>query len=195
MVEAGSTVAVFGLGCVGLAVIHGAKMAEAKRIIGVDINPNKFATATEFGCTDVVNPLEVKDKSIQQHLVDITDGGVDYSFECIGRVDTMRAALECCHKGWGTSVIIGVAAGGQEISTRPFQLVTGRSWKGTAFGGYKSRSQVPELVQLGMNGTIPLDRFITGSVPLARVNDAFHMMHAGDAIRTVVDMWAVTESA
>lgn len=187
-VEAGSTVAVFGLGCVGLAVIHGAKMAQASRIIAIDINADKFAKATEFGATDTVNPREVEGP-IQNHIVSMTDGGVDYSFECIGRVETMRSALECCHKGWGTSIIIGVAAGGQEISTRPFQLVTGRSWRGTAFGGVKSRSEVPGLVQQGMNGEIPLDAFVTGALPLARVNEAFDLMHSGQAIRTIIDLW------
>ena len=189
-VEEGATVAVFGLGCVGLAVCHGARMSGASRIIGIDLNPAKFAKGTEFGCTELVNPRDLDEKTtIAQHIVNITDGGVDYSFECIGRVETMRSALECCHKGWGTSVIIGVAAGGKEISTRPFQLVTGRSWKGTAFGGVKSRSEVPGLVDSALAGTIPLDDFVTGAVPLANVNEAFTMLHGGLAIRTIVDMW------
>ena len=184
-VEPGSTVAVFGLGGIGLAVIQGAVMAKAARIIGIDTNPGKFELARQLGATDCVNP---KDHSapIQQVIVDLTDGGVDYSFECIGNVEVMRAALECCHKGWGESVIIGVAGAGQEIRTRPFQLVTGRVWRGSAFGGVRGRTQLPGMVAQAMDGTIALDPYITHTMPLERINEAFELMHAGKSIRTVI---------
>ncbi|MFT4979048.1 MAG: S-(hydroxymethyl)glutathione dehydrogenase/alcohol dehydrogenase [Myxococcota bacterium] len=185
-VTPGSTVAVFGLGGIGLAVVHAAKAAGARRIIAVDINPSKFELAQQLGATDVVNPLDTPDSSIQAVIVDMTSGGVDYSFECIGNVEVMRSALECCHKGWGESIIIGVAGGGQEISTRPFQLVTGRVWKGTAFGGVKGRSQLPGIVDEAMRGEIPLDPFISFNLPLDKINDAFHLMHEGKAIRSVI---------
>lgn len=184
-VQAGATVAVFGLGGIGLAVIQGAVQAKASRIIGVDINPDKFALAREMGATECVNPRD-HDKPIQQVIIDMTDGGVDYSFECIGHVDVMRAALECCHKGWGESVIIGVAGAGKEISTRPFQLVTGRVWRGSAFGGVKGRSQLPGMVQQAMRGEIRLDPFITHRLPLEQINAAFDLMHEGKSIRTVI---------
>lgn len=184
-VEKGSTTAVFGLGAVGLAVGLGCKAAGASRVIGIDINPEKFEIAKKFGFTEFVNPKDYE-KPIQQVLVDLTDGGLDYTFECIGNVNTMRAALEACHKGWGQSVIIGVAGAGEEISTRPFQLVTGRTWKGTAFGGYKSRDSVPKLVDEYMCKKLPLDDFVTHKVPLAEINEAFHLMHIGKSIRTVV---------
>ncbi|KAF8392117.1 hypothetical protein HHK36_022459 [Tetracentron sinense] len=184
-VESGSIVAVFGLGTVGLAVAEGAKAAGASRIIGIDIDSKKFDTAKNFGVTEFVNPKD-HDKPIQQVIVDLTDGGVDYSFECIGNVTVMRAALECCHKGWGTSVIVGVAASGQEISTRPFQLVTGRVWKGTAFGGFKSRSQVPWLVEKYMKKEIKVDEYITHNLTLGEINEAFHLMHEGGCLRCVL---------
>ncbi|XP_066305207.1 alcohol dehydrogenase class-3-like [Branchiostoma lanceolatum] len=184
-VESGSTVAVWGLGAVGLAVIMGAKVAGASRIIGVDINPDKAEIAKKFGMTEFVNPKD-HDKPIQQVLVELTDGGLDFTFECIGNVHTMRAALESSHKGWGTSVIIGVAAAGQEISTRPFQLVTGRVWKGTAFGGWKSVDSVPKLVEEYQSGKIQVDEFISHNFPLDKINDSFHLMHAGESIRSVV---------
>ncbi|KAJ6389932.1 hypothetical protein OIU77_024204 [Salix suchowensis] len=186
-VEAGSIVAIFGLGTVGLAVAEGAKAASASRIIGIDIDSNKFDRAKGFGVTEFVNPKD-HDKPIQQVLVDLTDGGVDYSFECIGNVSVMRAALECCHKGWGTSVIVGVAASGQEISTRPFQLVTGRVWKGTAFGGFKSRSQVPMLVDKYMKKEIKVDEYITHNLTLPEMNKAFDLLHEGSCLRCVLDM-------
>lgn len=184
-VTAGSTVAVFGLGAIGLAVIQGAQMMNASRIIAIDVNPDKFELARQFGATDFVNP---KDHSapIQQVIVDMTDGGVDYSFECIGNVNVMRSALECCHKGWGESIIIGVAGAGQEISTRPFQLVTGRVWKGSAFGGVKGRSQLPGYVDRYMNGEIKIDEFITHDMPFNKINDAFDLLHEGKSIRTVL---------
>jgi len=185
--EEGSTIGVWGLGAVGLAVVMGAVAAKASRIIGVDINEDKFKVAKEFGCTDCVNPMKL-DKPVQQHLVEMTDGGLDYTFECIGNVHTMRAALESCHKGWGESVIIGVAAAGQEISTRPFQLVTGRVWRGTAFGGYKSRDSVPKLVEEYLAGKLKLDEFVTGHRPLQGINEAFEDMHAGRALRTIIDL-------
>lgn len=184
-VEAGATVAVFGLGGIGLAVIQGAVQAKASRIIAVDINPDKFALAREMGATDCVNPKD-HDKPIQDVIVAMTDGGVDYSFECIGNVDVMRAALECCHKGWGESIIIGVAGAGKEIRTRPFQLVTGRVWRGSAFGGVKGRSQLPGMVQQAMRGEIRLDPFITHRLPLEQINEAFDLMHEGKSIRTVI---------
>lgn len=180
-----STVAVFGLGAVGLAVIQGAVMAKAKRILAIDINPSKFDLAKQFGATDCVNPKE-HDAPIQQVIVDMTDGGVDYSFECIGNVDVMRAALECCHKGWGESTIIGVAGAGQEICTRPFQLVTGRVWRGSAFGGVRGRTELPGMVQQAMRGEIPLDPYITAHLPIERINEAFDAMHEGKGIRTIL---------
>lgn len=185
-VEPGSTTAVWGLGAVGLAVAMGCKVAGASRIIGVDINPDKFPIAKEFGCTEFVNPKD-HDQPIQQVLVEMTDGGLDYTFECIGNIHTMRAALESCHKGWGTSVIIGVAGTGQEISTRPFQLVTGRTWKGTAFGGWKSCESVPKLVDEYLAGKLKVDEFITHSFPLDKINEAFELMHAGKSIRAIVN--------
>jgi S-(hydroxymethyl)glutathione dehydrogenase/alcohol dehydrogenase len=184
-VKPGDTVAVFGLGGIGLAVIQGAVEAGAARIIGVDLNPAKFALAKELGATDVVNPKD-HDKPIQEVIVAMTDGGVDFSFECIGNVDVMRAALECCHKGWGESVIIGVAGAGQEIRTRPFQLVTGRVWRGSAFGGVRGRTELPGYVDQAMAGKIRLDPFITHNLPLDRINDAFDLMHEGKSIRTVI---------
>jgi len=186
-VEEGSTVAVWGLGAVGLAVVMGAVQAKCSKIIGVDLNPDKFKIAKDFGCTDCVNPKDF-DKPIQEVLVGMTDGGLDYTFECVGNVHTMRQALESCHKGWGESIIIGVAASGQEISTRPFQLVTGRVWRGTAFGGYKSRDSVPKLVEDYLCGKIKLDEFVTGHQPLTGINEAFDDMHAGRALRTIIDM-------
>ncbi|ACE85528.1 S-(hydroxymethyl)glutathione dehydrogenase/class III alcohol dehydrogenase [Cellvibrio japonicus] len=184
-VTPGSTVAVFGLGAIGLAVIQGAQMVKAARIIAIDVNPDKFELARQFGATDFVNP---KDHSapIQQVIVDMTDGGVDYSFECIGNVNVMRSALECCHKGWGESIIIGVAGAGQEISTRPFQLVTGRVWRGSAFGGVKGRSQLPGYVERYMNGEIKIDEFITHDMPFDQINQAFDLLHEGKSIRTVL---------
>ncbi|HET7844254.1 MAG TPA: S-(hydroxymethyl)glutathione dehydrogenase/class III alcohol dehydrogenase [Xanthomonadales bacterium] len=184
-VQRGTSVAVFGLGGIGLSVIQGARMAGASRIIGVDINPAKFAMARELGATDFVNPRD-HDKPLHEVIVAMTDGGVDYSFECIGNVQLMRTALECCHKGWGESVIIGVAGAGQEISTRPFQLVTGRVWRGSAFGGVKGRSELPGYVQRYLEGNIEVDRFITHVLPLERINEAFDLMHEGKTIRTVI---------
>ena len=183
-VEPGATVAVFGLGGIGLNVIQGAKLVGARRIIGVDINPSKKELATQFGMTDFVNPKEVED--VVDHLIQITGGGVDYSFECIGNVNLMRQALECCHKGWGQSCIIGVAGAGQEISTRPFQLVTGRSWRGTAFGGARGRTDVPMIVDWYMEGKIHIDEMITHTMPLTEINTAFDLMHEGKSIRSVV---------
>lgn len=184
-VQPGSTVAIFGLGAIGLACIQGAHMVGAARIIAIDVNPEKFALAEQFGATDFINP---KDHAapIQQVIVDMTDGGVDYSFECIGNVNVMRSALECCHKGWGESIIIGVAGAGQEISTRPFQLVTGRVWKGSAFGGVKGRSQLPGYVDQYMRGEIKIDEFITHDMPFAQINHAFDLLHQGKSIRTVL---------
>lgn len=184
-VEKGSTVAVFGLGGIGLSVIQGAKMAKAGRIIGIDINNSKKEIAMAFGATDFVNPKD-HDKPIEQVIVEMTDGGVDYSFECIGNTKLMRAALECCHKGWGQSIIIGVAGAGQEISTRPFQLVTGRVWKGSAFGGVKGRTELPGYVDQYMSGVINIDDLVTGECKLEDINQAFDDMHAGKSIRTVV---------
>ncbi|MEH6588072.1 MAG: S-(hydroxymethyl)glutathione dehydrogenase/class III alcohol dehydrogenase [Halioglobus sp.] len=183
-VEPGSTVAVWGLGGIGLNVIQGAKMVGASRIIGVDINPDKVGLAKKFGMTDFVNPKEVDD--VVGHLVEITGGGLDYTFECIGNVNTMRQALESCHKGWGESCIIGVAGAGKEISTRPFQLVTGRSWKGTAFGGARGRTDVPKIVDWYMDGRINIDDLITHTMPLDDINKAFDLMHSGESIRSVV---------
>ena len=184
-VKEGDTVAVFGLGGIGLAVVQGARQAKAGRIIGVDTNPSKFELARSLGATDCVNPKDY-DKPIQDVLVDMTDGGVDFSFECIGNVNVMRSALECCHKGWGESVIIGVAGAGQEISTRPFQLVTGRVWRGSAFGGVKGRTQLPGMVEDAMQGKIDLAPFVTHTMPLERINEAFDLMHEGKSIRTVI---------
>jgi len=183
-VEAGSTVAVFGLGGIGLNVIQGARMVGATRIIGVDLNPAKADLARQFGMTDFVNPSEVE--NVVDHLIQLTGGGVDYSFECIGNVNVMRQALECCHKGWGQSCIIGVAGAGQEIATRPFQLVTGRSWRGSAFGGARGRTDVPKIVDWYMEGKINIDEMITHTMPLNQINDAFDLMHAGKSIRSVV---------
>lgn len=184
-VEPGATVAVFGLGGVGLSAIQGATIAKAGRIIAVDINPDKFELATQMGATDTVNP-EDYEQPIQEVLIDLTNGGVDYSFECVGNTSLMRAALECCHKGWGESVIIGVAGAGQEICTRPFQLVTGRVWRGTAFGGCKGRSQLPGMVEQYMDGDIKVDEFITHTMPLEDINNAFDLMHEGKSIRSVI---------
>lgn len=184
-VEPGSTVAVFGLGGIGLSVIQGAVMAKASRILAIDLNEEKFDMARMLGATDFVNPKNY-DRPVQDVIVDLTDGGVDYSFECIGNVNVMRSALECCHKGWGESVIIGVAGAGQEISTRPFQLVTGRVWRGSAFGGVKGRTQLPDYVNRYMNGEIKIDEMITYTMPLDRINEAFDLMHDGKAIRSVI---------
>ncbi|GAB3388297.1 S-(hydroxymethyl)glutathione dehydrogenase/class III alcohol dehydrogenase [Azotobacter armeniacus] len=184
-VTEGATVAIFGLGGIGLAAIIGAKMAKASRIIGVDINPAKFGIARALGATDFVNPMDHA-RPIQDVIVEMTDGGVDYSFECVGNVQLMRAALECCHKGWGESTIIGVAGAGQEISTRPFQLVTGRVWRGSAFGGVKGRTELPSYVEKAQKGEIPLDTFITHTMGLEDINQAFDLMHEGKSIRTVI---------
>ena len=184
-VEPGSTVAVFGLGGIGLSCIQGAVMAGAERIIGIDLNPAKFEMAKQLGATDFVNPADY-DAPIQEVIVDLTDGGVDYSFECIGNVDVMRAALECCHKGWGESTIIGVAGAGQEISTRPFQLVTGRVWRGTAFGGVKGRTELPGYVDKYMAGGIAIDEMVTHTMGLEDINRAFDLMHDGESIRSVI---------
>ena len=183
-VEPGANVAVFGLGGIGLNVIQGARIAGADRIIGVDLNPAKRELAERFGMTDFLDPAAVGD--VVAAIVDMTDGGVDYSFECIGNVDVMRQALECCHKGWGESIVIGVAGAGQEIATRPFQLVTGRVWRGTAFGGAKGRTDVPKIVDWYMNGKINIDDLITHTMPLDDINNAFELMHAGESIRSVV---------
>lgn len=185
-VEPGSSVAVFGLGGIGMSVIQGAVMAKAGRIIAVDTNPTKMGMARALGATDFINPKDYPDTSIQQVIVDLTDGGVDYSFECIGNVNVMRSALECCHKGWGESIIIGVAGAGQEISTRPFQLVTGRVWRGTAFGGVKGRSQLPGYVDRYMAGELKIDEFVSEVMPLEDINRAFDLMHDGKVIRSVI---------
>ncbi len=185
-VEPGANVVVFGLGGIGLNVVQGARMVGANRIIGVDVNPAREALARRFGMTDFVNPRDVGDLDLVPHLVDLTGGGADYSFECIGNVDVMRQALECCHRGWGVAVIIGVAGAGQEIRTRPFQLVTGRVWKGTAFGGARGRTDVPKIVDWYMDGRIDIDNLITHVMPLVRINDAFELMHRGESIRSVV---------
>ncbi len=184
-VAAGATVAIFGLGGIGLAAIIGAKMAKASRIIGIDINPDKAAVARQLGATDFINSNDFA-KPIHEVIIEMTDGGVDYSFECVGNVQLMRSALECCHKGWGESTIIGVAGAGQEISTRPFQLVTGRVWRGSAFGGVKGRSELPGYVEKAQRGEIPLDTFITHTMPLEDINQAFDLMHEGKSIRTVI---------
>ena len=184
-VEAGSVVAIFGLGGVGLGAIQGAVMAGASRIVAIDVNEEKEEFARSLGATDFINPKD-HDSLIQEVVVDMTDGGVDYSFECVGNVDLMRSALECCHKGWGESVIIGVAGSGQEISTRPFQLVTGRVWKGSAFGGVKGRSQLPGYVEKYLRGELKVDEFITYTMPLEEINQAFDLMHEGKSIRSVI---------
>lgn len=184
-VEVGANVVVFGLGGIGLNVIQGARMAGANMIVGVDINPEREALARQFGMTHFVNPKEIKG-DVVGHLVELTGGGADYSFECIGNVNTMRQALECCHRGWGESIIIGVAGAGQEISTRPFQLVTGRVWKGTAFGGARGRTDVPKIVDWYMDGKINIDDLITHTMPLEEINKGFDLMHEGKSIRSVV---------
>jgi S-(hydroxymethyl)glutathione dehydrogenase/alcohol dehydrogenase len=184
-VEEGAAVAIFGLGGIGLAALQGAKMAKAKRIIAIDINKDKFEMAKKFGATECVNPKDY-DRPIQEVIVELTEGGVDYSFECVGNVDLMRSALECCHKGWGESIIIGVAGAGKEISTRPFQLVTGRVWRGSAFGGVKGRTELPGYVNRYMSGDINLDDFVTFTMPLEEINKAFEYMHDGKAIRSVI---------
>ena len=184
-VEEGATIAVFGLGGIGLSVIQGAVMSKAKRIIAIDINENKFEIAKKFGATDCINPKKY-DKAIQEVIIELTNGGVDYSFECVGNVDLMNAALECCHKGWGESIVIGVAGGEDKISTRPFQLVTGRVWKGSAFGGVKGRTQLPGYVDKYMSGDINIDDMVTFTMPIEEINDAFDYMHDGKAIRSVV---------
>ena len=183
-VQPGTNVAVFGLGGIGLNVIQGARMAGAEKIVGVDLNRKKASLAEKFGMTDFVDASSVDD--VVAAVIDITDGGADYSFEAIGNVNTMRQALECCHRGWGESTIIGVAGAGQEIATRPFQLVTGRVWRGTAFGGAKGRSDVPEIVDWYMDGKINIDDLITHTMPLDEINEAFHLMHEGESIRSVV---------
>ena len=184
-VEPGSSVAVFGLGGIGLSVIQGAVMARAGRIIAIDVNPEKFVMARALGATDFINPKDL-DVSVTEAVVELTNGGVDYSFECIGNVDVMREALECCHMGWGVSTIIGVAGAGQEIRTRPFQLVTGRTWKGTAFGGVKGRSELPGYVERYLDGKIEIDSMVTHTLPLEEINTAFDLMHAGKSIRSVI---------
>jgi len=184
-VEPGANVVVFGLGGIGLNVVQGARLAGANKIVGVDLNPKRKALAEQFGLTHFVNPKEVEGDLVA-HLVALTDGGADYSFECIGNVKLMRQALECCHRGWGVSVVIGVAGAGQEIATRPFQLVTGRVWKGTAFGGARGRTDVPKIVDWYMDGKISIDPLITHKMPLDKINDAFDLMHSGESIRSVV---------
>ncbi len=184
-VKKGDTVAIFGLGGIGLSAIIGARMVGASRIIGIDINEKKFELAKQLGATDCINPQHF-DKPIQEVIIEMTDGGVDFSFECIGNVNVMRQALECCHKGWGESVIIGVAGAGQEISTRPFQLVTGRVWRGSAFGGVKGRSELPGIVEQYLAGEFGLQEFITHTMPLEDINDAFDLMHSGESIRSVI---------
>lgn len=184
-VKEGDTVAIFGLGGIGLSAVIGATMAKASRIIAIDINESKFELAKKLGATDCINP-KLYDKPIQDVIVELTDGGVDFSFECIGNVNVMRSALECCHKGWGESIIIGVAGAGQEISTRPFQLVTGRVWRGTAFGGVKGRSELPGIVEQYLAGDFKLDDFITHTMALEDINTAFDLMHEGKSIRSVI---------
>ena len=184
-VTVGANVVVFGLGGIGLNVVQGARMVGADRIIGVDVNPSREALARKLGLTHFVNPKELG-KDLVQHLIALTDGGADYSFECVGNVDLMRQALECCHRGWGESIVIGVAGAGQEIRTRPFQLVTGRVWKGSAFGGARGRTDVPKIVDWYMEKKIDIDSLITHTLPLEKINEAFDLMHAGSSIRTVV---------
>ena len=186
-VEPGANVVVFGLGGIGLNVVQGARLAGADMIVGVDVNPAREAIARKFGMTHFVNPRDLKGELVP-YLVDLTKGGADYSFECVGNVSLMRQALECCHRGWGVSVIIGVAGAGQEIATRPFQLVTGRVWKGSAFGGARGRTDVPKIVDWYMEGKIEIDPLITHKLPLERINEAFDLMHAGESIRTVVEL-------
>jgi S-(hydroxymethyl)glutathione dehydrogenase/alcohol dehydrogenase len=185
-VEPGANVVVFGLGGIGLNVVQGARIAGANKIIGVDLNPAREALGRRFGMTHFVNPNEIQGDLVA-HLVELTDGGADYSFECVGNVKLMRQALECCHRGWGQSIIIGVAGAGQEIATRPFQLVTGRVWKGTAFGGARGRTDVPKIVDWYMDGKIDIDSLITHKLPLDRINESFDLMHSGESIRTVVE--------
>jgi len=185
-VEAGASVVVFGLGGIGLNVVQGARMVGADKIIGVDVNPKRETLARKLGLTHFVNPAAIGDDLVA-HLVELTNGGADYSFECVGNVTLMRQALECCHRGWGVSVVIGVAGAGQEIKTRPFQLVTGRVWKGTAFGGARGRTDVPKIVDWYMNGKIAIDDLITHKLPLERINEAFEQMHNGESIRTVIE--------
>ena len=185
-VEPGANVAVFGLGGIGLNVIQGARMVGANRIVGIDINPAKAEMARAFGMTDFVNPAEIGAENVVARVVELTDGGADYSFDATGSTEVMRQALECCHRGWGTSIIIGVAESGKEIATRPFQLVTGRVWKGTAFGGARGRTDVPKIVDWYMDGKIEIDPLITHTMPLERINDAFDLMHEGKSIRSVV---------
>ncbi len=185
-VEPGANVAVFGLGGIGLNVIQGARLVGANRIIGVDINPAKRAMAEEFGMTDFINPAEIGATNVVNRIVELTGGGADYSFDCTGNTDVMRQALECCHRGWGQSIIIGVAESGKEIATRPFQLVTGRVWKGTAFGGARGRTDTPKIVDMYMDRKIEIDPLITHTMPLERINDAFELMHAGKSIRSVI---------
>lgn len=184
-VQEGDTVAIFGIGGIGLSAVIGAAMAKASRIIAIDINESKFELARQLGATDCINPKDY-DKPIQEVIVELTDGGVDYSFECIGNVDVMRSALECCHKGWGESIIIGVAGAGQEITTRPFQLVTGRVWRGTAFGGVKGRTELPDYVERYLAGEFKLSDFITHTMGLDEINTAFELMHEGKSIRSVI---------
>ncbi len=185
-VEAGARVVVFGLGGIGLNVVQAARMVGADQIVGVDLNPSRRAIAEKFGLTHFVNPRDMKEEELVPYLVNLTDGGADYTFECIGNVKTMRQALECCHRGWGVSTVIGVAAAGQEISTRPFQLVTGRVWKGSAFGGARGRTDVPKIVDWYMDGKISIDPLITHTLPLEDINKGFELMHQGEAIRAVV---------
>jgi S-(hydroxymethyl)glutathione dehydrogenase/alcohol dehydrogenase len=184
-VEPGANVVIFGLGGIGLNVIQGARMVGANKIIGVDVNPKRKAMAEKFGMTHFVNPKEIQGDLVA-HLVELTGGGADYSFECVGNVDLMRQALECCHRGWGTSVVVGVAGAGQEIKTRPFQLVTGRNWRGTAFGGVRGRTEVPGIVDWYMDKKINIDDLITHVMPIEKINDAFDLMHKGESIRSVV---------
>jgi S-(hydroxymethyl)glutathione dehydrogenase/alcohol dehydrogenase len=185
-VEPGANVAVFGLGGIGLNVIQGARLVGADRIVGIDLNSAKEPLARRFGMTDFVNPKELGDRSVVEAVVELTKGGADYSFECIGNVEVMRQALECCHKGWGESIVIGVAGAGEEIRTRPFQLVTGRVWRGTAFGGARGRTDVPKIVDWYMAGKINIDDLITHQMPLDEINTAFELMHKGESIRSVV---------
>ena len=182
----GANVAVFGLGGIGLNVVQGARMAGADKIIGIDLNPSRRAMAEKFGMTHFINPDAVGRDKVVQAVVELTGGGADFSFECIGNVEVMRQALECCHRGWGESIIIGVAGSGQEIATRPFQLVTGRVWRGTAFGGARGRTDVPKIVDWYMDGKINIDDLITHTMPLDKINDAFDLMHEGKSIRSVV---------
>jgi len=184
-VQVGDTVVVFGLGGIGLNVVQGARLAGARMIVGIDLNPGRRAMAEKFGMTHFVNPAEVRGEMVP-YLVDLTGGGADFAFECVGDVKLMRQALECCHRGWGTCVIIGVAGAGEEIATRPFQLVTGRTWKGTAFGGARSRRDVPKIVDWYMEGKINIDDLITHTMPLSRINEAFELMHRGESIRSVI---------